>query len=171
MNDAKWYLSINFFFLFFLNFKSSGATIWIKRERETKVFLRRNFFCASRWKATANKLHINYLIIFNKCSRDAHFTCRKAATKVGLVLINYFWEHLSARFWSLNKKTYLKQIACQEDECSGGSVTATVILWQVSIPPTHAQACMRTHKHSGGRLLKTCDEVSHATFASNPLLY
>lgn len=62
------------------------------RERETKVLLRRNLFFASMWKATANKLHINYLIIFNKCSLYAHFTCRKAPTKVGLVLINCFWE-------------------------------------------------------------------------------
>lgn len=73
------------------------------------------------FKATGNKLHISYLIMFNKCSLDAHFTCRKAATKVGLGLINDFWEHLPAGFWSLNKKTYLKQIACQEDECSSGA--------------------------------------------------
>lgn len=58
--------------------------------------------------------------MFNKCSQDVHITCKKAPTKVSVVLINYFWEQAPTSYWSLNTKTYLEQIACQEDECSSG---------------------------------------------------
>lgn len=72
--------------------------------------------------------------MLNKCSADVHFTCRKAPTKVGLVLINYFLEHLPVSFWSQNKKTYSKQIV-KKMNAAVERVTAvsTVIFWQVSI--------------------------------------
>lgn len=110
--------------------------------------------------------------MLNKCSADVHLTCRKAPTKVGLVLINYFWEHLPVSFWSRNKKTYSKQIACQEDECSRSVWLLFPRLYFGRFPCRllmHRCACTCTHTAVAN--YRKCDEVSHATFASNALLY
>lgn len=83
--------------------------------------------------------------MFNKCSLG----CRKAPTMVVLQLINNFWEHLPSSFWSLNKKTYSKQIACQEDECSSGACDCRFLSYIGRFPRgllmhRHTRACTRT---------------------------
>lgn len=73
----------------------------------------------------------------------------KASTEVMSVQINYFQKkNLPTSFWQPTKKTYLEQIACQEDKCSSRVREHCFHgYFLVTFPVASSHTDMHTHTH------------------------